>query len=68
MSTKEAIDQWARQAVALAVYECLLAAASELDTQAKDVRGEAWWAAPEDEAWAKWRRQRRLVEGPTKPG
>lgn len=67
MSTKTALDQWASEAVALAVCECLHAVAEEMDSLAKDLRGEVWWHAPTGVDWAQMRHHRRLVEGPTRP-
>jgi len=67
MTTKEALDQWASEAVALAVCECLHAVAAEMDSHAKDLRGEVWWRCPSDADWTRWRNTRRLVEGPARP-
>lgn len=66
VTTKHALDQWAREAVALAVCECLQAVAEEMDSLAKDLRGEVWWHAPYGLDWAQLRPTRRLVEGPTR--
>lgn len=58
MSTR-AIDQWAREAVALAVYECLLASASRFCADAQRMRTEAEWASPSLEQWVRWQAQRK---------
>lgn len=66
MTTKDALNQWASDAVSLAVCECLNAVAEEMDSLAKDLRGEVWWHAPAGVDWSQVRPSRRLVEGPTR--
>jgi hypothetical protein len=67
MATKAALDQWAREAVTLALYECLLATAVRLQSHVEEVRGEAGWIRPPDDAWQQWRARRRLYSEPTRP-
>lgn len=64
MSTKAAIDKWARDAVTNALYECLLATAARLEQQVMDVQSEACWIKPPEDAWLEWRMKRRPWEGP----
>lgn len=67
MDTKAALDKWARDAVTLTVYECLLATASRLEQQVNDVQSEACWIKPPEEDLMLWRMRRRPCEGPTRP-
>lgn len=67
MDTKAAIDKWARDAVTLALYECLLGAISRLEQQVNDVQSEACWIKPPEDEWLRWRMRRRPCEGPTRP-
>jgi len=64
MSTKTALDQWASEAVAMVLCECLHAVADEMDALSKGLRGEVWWHAPTGIDLAQMRYPRRLVEGP----
>ena len=59
MSTR-AIDQWAREAVALAVYECLLASATRFCADAQRMHTEAAWASPPHDQWVQWRARRKV--------
>ncbi len=64
MTTKVALDQWARDAVALALYECFLATAARRDEEAKAVRVEADWVRLSEAEWLEWKAKRRAVEDP----
>lgn len=64
MDTKAAIDKWARDAVTLALYECLLATAARLEQQVHEVQSEACWIKPDEADWLQWRARRRACEGP----
>lgn len=64
MATKADITQRDRDAVALALYECMLAAACRLQNDVESLQTEAFLTSPTREAWADWKARRRMVDGP----
>jgi hypothetical protein len=62
-----ALNQWARDAVALTLYECLLSAARQLDNGAELMRGEACWRAPSEDEWLRWQAARKIRDDLTRP-
>ena len=64
MATKADITQRDRDAVTLAIYECMLAAACALKNDVESIQGEAAWISPPTDQWAQWKGRRRLCEGP----
>lgn len=62
---KHALEHWAREAVSLALYECLLGAAVQLQNDVESIQGEAAWRSPSHEQWAMWRARRKFVTDST---
>jgi len=62
---KHALDHWAREAVSLALYECLLSAAADMQRGAEDVQSEAAWRSPPNDQWLEWRAKRKFVNDST---
>jgi len=61
MSTMQALDKWARDAVTLALYECLLGAACQMKSDSDSLDTEAFLRSPSREAWAEWQARRKPV-------
>lgn len=64
MATLADITQRDRDAVALALYECMLSAACRLQSDMESLQTEAFLTGPTREAWNAWRARRQEVEGP----
>lgn len=64
MATKADITQRDRDAVALALYECMLCAACAMQNDVESLQTEAFLTSPSREAWAEWKGRRRMVDGP----
>lgn len=62
MSSKTAHEDWARTALACALYECLIAASCRMKNDAELLAGEAAWRTPTAEEWATWSTRRRVVD------
>lgn len=67
MASRAAIEQWAREAVNLALYECALAVADQFARDAKAVQESAAWISPPAEQWVRWQLQRKRCEDAIKP-
>lgn len=64
MVTPADITQRDRDAVSLALYECMLAASCALQNDVERLQTEAFLTSPSREAWAAWKARRRLVDDP----
>jgi len=64
MATLADITQRDRDATALALYECMLAASCALQCDVERLQTEAFLTSPSREAWAEWKARRRLVDDP----
>lgn len=62
---KIAVERWAREAVSLALYECFLSVAAEMQKSVEDIQVEAAWRSPSTEEWLMWRTKRKFVNDGT---